>query len=302
MPLGAPLPHVMLGNTLASRTVFLCLLAHLRGSIFTVEQPRLSKLQDHPHFQYMMRFLLQRGIKLQRHEVHLGEYGAESLKPIWLYAPLEINLPCGTCEHTANPAAAPTYYTCHGSKNWICLFACQLKNSLCEFTQVCRLQRDKTKHRWTRPEIEPDLSINVAWHMQQVRYNTMHHTYIRHLAHPCFVFRFGRAMASWWSSNWTSNRRDCMKCHKALSVLFSISLLPLSLSVCLSVSLSLCLSVSLSLCLSLSLSLSLSRSCFLVMPVCKMLLHFGTDCGCSVKDVSSQTWSSVTFWCGAVHT
>ena len=39
-----------------------------------------------------------------------------------------------------------------------------------------------------------------------------------------------------------------------------------------------------------------------MMPVCKMLLHFGTDCGCSVKDVSKQTWSSVTFWCGAVHT
>ena len=60
-----------------------------------MEQPRLSKLQDHPHFQYMMRFLLQRGIKLQRHEVHLGEYGAESLKPIWLYAPLEITFPVG---------------------------------------------------------------------------------------------------------------------------------------------------------------------------------------------------------------
>ena len=65
-----------------------------------------------------------------------------------------------------------------------------------------------------------------------------------------------------------------MKRHKALSVLFSISLLPLSLSVslslclsvslslclCLSVSLSLCLSVSLSLCLSVSLSLCLSLS------------------------------------------
>ena len=28
----------------------------------------------------MMRFLMQRGVTLRRHEVHLGEYGADSRK------------------------------------------------------------------------------------------------------------------------------------------------------------------------------------------------------------------------------
>ena len=119
MPLGTQLPHVKLGNTLASRTVFLCLLAHLRGSIFTVEQPRLSKLQEHPHFQYMMRFLLQRGVTLRRHEILLGEYGAESRKPIWLYAPLDMNIPSGISHaSTADASTAATYYSCHAG-NWI---------------------------------------------------------------------------------------------------------------------------------------------------------------------------------------
>ena len=114
MPLGTEFPHVLLGNTLASRTVFLCLLAYLRGSIFTVEQPRLSRLQEHPHFQYMMRFLMQRGVTLRRHEVHLGEYGADSRKPIWLYAPVDVDIPCGICDHlTPSTAAAATYYSWH---------------------------------------------------------------------------------------------------------------------------------------------------------------------------------------------
>ncbi|CAE6958875.1 unnamed protein product [Symbiodinium sp. CCMP2592] len=82
---------------------------------------RLSRLQDHPHFQYMMRFLTQRGVNLRRHDVHLGEYGADTRKPIWLYAPVDVNIPWGLFDlATPSTATASTYYSCRDSSTFPC--------------------------------------------------------------------------------------------------------------------------------------------------------------------------------------
>ena len=80
-PLGRQdLPHVGIGNLLAEHSCFLALVAwplgsntqcymsytahvlivlllRCRGCTFSIENPRGSMLQEHPHFQFMIRFL-----------------------------------------------------------------------------------------------------------------------------------------------------------------------------------------------------------------------------------------------------
>ena len=85
--------YVALGNALVERSVALATLAFHRGVQVLLEQPRNSQLQIHPMVQWLLEHLSSHGHDLFRQTVYLGEYGAESLKPIWLYSLRELELP-----------------------------------------------------------------------------------------------------------------------------------------------------------------------------------------------------------------
>lgn len=84
--------HVQLGNKLVERSVMLLALAFHVGLYFQLETPRLSKLELHPSMQMLITHLGLHHQELQRNTVFLGDYGAESPKPIWIYALRELDI------------------------------------------------------------------------------------------------------------------------------------------------------------------------------------------------------------------
>ncbi|CAE7226682.1 unnamed protein product [Symbiodinium microadriaticum] len=78
-------PYVALGNRLVGVTVAFALLAWWRGSVFTIENPKGSQLVNTVPMQYLISFFKDKG-GLNQYTINLGDWGAESLKPLWIYS------------------------------------------------------------------------------------------------------------------------------------------------------------------------------------------------------------------------
>ena len=95
-PFGESKIYIREGSQLAGITSALMLLAWCKGCCITLENPRNSKLEIYPTMQALVRFLLEReregfeGAALLRHAIYLGDFGAPSQKPIWLYSTYDI--------------------------------------------------------------------------------------------------------------------------------------------------------------------------------------------------------------------
>ena len=124
LPLGADLPHVATGNSLLERSVLLAVLSFWCGAVFTLEQPRGSRLEMHPLVQWLIEYLESHGVPLHRQPLSLGDFGSSSQKPIWIYGlhedmdltPVETILP--ETDEVATASDCPVTY-----KNLACTVA-----------------------------------------------------------------------------------------------------------------------------------------------------------------------------------
>ena len=71
------------GNLMVSRLVVLIYIMSAMGVIWLVEQPANSLLQWHPRWQELLA-----SIDVWRHHLFMGDFGGESAKPTWIYAPV----------------------------------------------------------------------------------------------------------------------------------------------------------------------------------------------------------------------
>lgn len=75
---------VWMGNVLCARTLIVLLIAHSLECWWILEQPKGSKMEAHPCFQDVLRW-----IHVWRQHISMGAFGAKSLKPTWLYSSSE---------------------------------------------------------------------------------------------------------------------------------------------------------------------------------------------------------------------
>ena len=82
---------VSTGNILCARTLIIVWVAASLACWWLVEQPQGSWMQQHPCFQHVLRAL-----NVYRYRLAMGDYGAKSQKPTWLYSSdlVEIEIQC----------------------------------------------------------------------------------------------------------------------------------------------------------------------------------------------------------------
>ncbi len=74
-------PSVQMGNCLAVRTLVLLMVAQAVGCWWLLEQPKGSTMELLPPFQEFLR-----KVRVWKHSLSMGHYGAPSTKPTWLYS------------------------------------------------------------------------------------------------------------------------------------------------------------------------------------------------------------------------
>ena len=196
LPLGADLPHVATGNALLERSVLLAVLSFWRGAVFTLEQPRGSRLEMHPLVQWLIEYLESHGAPLYRQPLSLGDFGSVSQKPIWIYGlhedmdltPVEVILP-ETDEVATASASCPVTY-----KNLACTVASK--------EQVPR--KPLLKHRYTGDDGRTRVSGGPGLKQTQ-SYPKMllGSEYTTSMSFILLVvrFRFGKSVAQWFAQN-----------------------------------------------------------------------------------------------------
>ena len=106
--------YIREGSQLAGITSALMLLAWCKGCCVTLENPRHSKLEIYPTIQALVRFLLDRdhegfeGAALLKHAISLGDFGAPSQKPIWLYSTYDITTTLRDAARNGSPRRPPS--------------------------------------------------------------------------------------------------------------------------------------------------------------------------------------------------
>ena len=82
IPLGTlPLQSVLDANKMVSRVVLYVFVLTARGVFWMLEQPVNSLLEAHPRFQQLIAHF-----KIYRVKINMGDFGAGSLKPSWIYS------------------------------------------------------------------------------------------------------------------------------------------------------------------------------------------------------------------------
>lgn len=69
-------------NLMVARLCVLCRLMLGLGVVWVVEQPANSLMQFHPRWQELLR-----DVHVYRHHLYMSDFGGETAKPTWLYAP-----------------------------------------------------------------------------------------------------------------------------------------------------------------------------------------------------------------------
>lgn len=72
-----------LGNLMVGRLVVLLIICMAKGVTWTLEQPKGSLLEGHVLFQMMLKM---KDVVVTRTTCSLGYFGADTLKPVWLYS------------------------------------------------------------------------------------------------------------------------------------------------------------------------------------------------------------------------
>ena len=80
-PLGSRKGATEVGNIMAARVAILLLIAASRGIFWLLEQPKGSLFEFHPQIQAVFTLL-----RCYRKHIHMGDFGAGSQKPTWLYS------------------------------------------------------------------------------------------------------------------------------------------------------------------------------------------------------------------------
>ena len=80
-PLGSRKGATEVGNIMAARVAILLLVAASRGIFWLLEQPKGSLFEFHPQIQAVFTLL-----RCYRKHIHMGDFGAGSQKPTWLYS------------------------------------------------------------------------------------------------------------------------------------------------------------------------------------------------------------------------
>ena len=83
-PLGSNLGATKDGNIMAARCAILLFLASARSLFWVLEQPKGSLFQMHPQVEACFK-----NIQVYRKRIEMGNYGAATKKPTWLYSGLE---------------------------------------------------------------------------------------------------------------------------------------------------------------------------------------------------------------------
>lgn len=73
--------YVRLANIMVARCALVCLLLSAKGCFWLLEQPSGSLLEQHPRMQWLIKSL-----KLWRVYIRMGDFGAETGKPTWVYS------------------------------------------------------------------------------------------------------------------------------------------------------------------------------------------------------------------------
>ena len=73
--------YVRDANRMVSRTVLICWLLMSLGVLVILEQPRGSLMELHPRFQSLLR-----QFPMWRTHIEMGDFGASTRKPTWLYS------------------------------------------------------------------------------------------------------------------------------------------------------------------------------------------------------------------------
>lgn len=69
------------GNVLCCRTLIVMMIAASLQTWWLIEQPRGSWMESHPCFQDVLKRM-----DVWRHHIRMGQFGAKSIKPTWLYS------------------------------------------------------------------------------------------------------------------------------------------------------------------------------------------------------------------------
>lgn len=72
-----------IGNVMVARLCIILIIAMARSVWWCLEQPKGSLLEGHVMFQRMLRLT---GVNICRVSCSLGHFGADSMKPIWVYS------------------------------------------------------------------------------------------------------------------------------------------------------------------------------------------------------------------------
>ena len=80
-PLGARKGATEIGNIMAARVAILLFICAARGIFWVLEQPKGSLFEFHPQIQAVFTAL-----KCFKKTISMGDFGAASLKPTWLYS------------------------------------------------------------------------------------------------------------------------------------------------------------------------------------------------------------------------
>lgn len=108
--------YVQLGDRLANRSALIAMIAYSRGCLWSVENPKNSEIIHSAPFQFLIQWsqCLERSSgflsAVTRYTVNLGDFGADTMKPVWIYS-----LDCvgdafqtpAPREKSSRPAAAP---------------------------------------------------------------------------------------------------------------------------------------------------------------------------------------------------
>ena len=91
-PMGCNLGATAEGNIMVARLVIILILAMAKKVWWCLEQPRGSLLEHHVLFQRMLRLP---GVAVNKVSCSLGHFGADSMKPIWVYSSNSSELAAG---------------------------------------------------------------------------------------------------------------------------------------------------------------------------------------------------------------
>eukprot|EP00969_Alexandrium_andersonii_P025110 1097310-Alexandrium_andersonii.AAC.1 len=74
---------VAAANMMVSRIVLLLVILTAKDVWWITEQPRGSRLEKHPRWQWLVRWMLGNGRRMYKYSFYMCDHGADTRKPSW---------------------------------------------------------------------------------------------------------------------------------------------------------------------------------------------------------------------------